>query len=166
MLRLLDLLTSRQYDCVCVSVDGQLAAHSCKRRRRCRCFSSLFLLRLNGCSCRCWCQARADLSNELQQRTELEIFLRQCIEDVRQDIARKRSDVLARTRSAATPAAAAGSGARAGPETVDSDGTVDNAGGVPLVDFSTADREKVLELLLSQERVVNLLYAKTFPEQS
>ncbi len=29
--------------------------------------------------------------------------------------------------------------------------------------FTKADRERVLELLLSQERVVTLLYAKTFP---
>ena len=30
-------------------------------------------------------------------------------------------------------------------------------------DFTQADRERVLELLLSQERVVSLIYAKTFP---
>ena len=29
--------------------------------------------------------------------------------------------------------------------------------------FTPEDRERVLELLLSQERVVSLLYAKTFP---
>jgi hypothetical protein len=34
---------------------------------------------------------------------------------------------------------------------------------IPVEDFSQADRERVLELLLSQERVVSLLYAKTFP---
>ena len=36
-------------------------------------------------------------------------------------------------------------------------------GDVPLSDFGAPDREKVLELLLSQERVVSLLYTKTFP---
>lgn len=30
--------------------------------------------------------------------------------------------------------------------------------------MSQADRERVLELLLSQQRVVQLLYEKTFPE--
>jgi len=32
-----------------------------------------------------------------------------------------------------------------------------------LLEFSAADRERVMELLLSQERVINLLYDKTFP---
>lgn len=34
---------------------------------------------------------------------------------------------------------------------------------LPVEHFAKADRERVLELLLSQERVVTLLYAKTFP---
>ena len=38
-----------------------------------------------------------------------------------------------------------------------------NPGAIPVDDFSQGDRERVLELLLSQERVVSLIYAKTFP---
>jgi hypothetical protein len=34
---------------------------------------------------------------------------------------------------------------------------------IPVDDFTQSDRERVLELLLSQERVVSLIYAKTFP---
>ena len=34
---------------------------------------------------------------------------------------------------------------------------------IPVEEFSQEDRERALELLLSQERVVTLLYAKTFP---
>ena len=41
-------------------------------------------------------------------------------------------------------------------------GTVDE---ISLADFSAADRERVMELLLSQERVINLLYEKTFPKK-
>jgi hypothetical protein len=34
---------------------------------------------------------------------------------------------------------------------------------VPIEDFAQEDRERTLELLLSQERVVTLLYSKVFP---
>lgn len=37
---------------------------------------------------------------------------------------------------------------------------------IPVEAFDQEDRERVLELLLSQERVVTLLYSKTFPVQS
>ena len=34
---------------------------------------------------------------------------------------------------------------------------------IPIEDFTQEERDRVLELLLSQERVVTLLYNKTFP---
>jgi hypothetical protein len=34
---------------------------------------------------------------------------------------------------------------------------------IPIEDFAQEDRERTLELLLSQERVVTLLYSKVFP---
>jgi hypothetical protein len=37
------------------------------------------------------------------------------------------------------------------------------AASIPVDSFTKGDRDRVLELLLSQERVVSLLYAKTFP---
>lgn len=40
---------------------------------------------------------------------------------------------------------------------------VKQPGLIPVDDFNQGDRERVLELLLSQERVVSLIYAKTFP---
>lgn len=43
------------------------------------------------------------------------------------------------------------------------DGTVGGSATIPVEDFTQEDRERVLELLLSQERVVTLLYARAFP---
>jgi len=83
--------------------------------------------------------------NELANRTELEAFLRQCIEDVKKEIQRRRAEMLASINRAKNGG-----------------GNVDE---VSLADFSAADRERVMELLLSQERVINLLYEKTFPKK-
>lgn len=38
-----------------------------------------------------------------------------------------------------------------------------NGTNLPIEDFAQEDRERTLELLLSQERVVTLLYSKVFP---
>lgn len=84
-------------------------------------------------------QVRTQFANDLQQRTELELFLKQCIEDVRHEIAANREASVASEQS--------------------SDGSI------PMEGFSPQDRERVMELLLSQERVISLLYAKTFPLQ-
>jgi hypothetical protein len=74
------------------------------------------------------------------------MLLRQCVEDVRKEIARRHI------------------------ESAQFAGTGDLAklynrqpGTIPVEDFTQEDRERALELLLSQERVVTLLYAKTFP---
>lgn len=82
-------------------------------------------------------QVRTAHVQELAQRTELEAFLRQCIEDVKAEINRRRSEMTAVLASDSNSAG--------------------------LLEFSAADRERVMELLLSQERVINLLYDKTFP---
>jgi DNA repair exonuclease SbcCD ATPase subunit len=88
-------------------------------------------------------QQQADM---LQQRTEIEVLLRQCMDDVKAEIMRHRLE-HDRTDSAGP----------SGP-------------GVPITamsvhELTTQDRERVLELLLSQQRVVQLLYSKTFPQQ-
>lgn len=85
-------------------------------------------------------QQQADM---MQQRTEIEVLLRQCLDDVKAEIMRHR---LEGDKSDAP-----------GP-------------GVPITamsvhELTTQDRERVLELLLSQQRVVQLLYSKTFPQQ-
>jgi len=82
----------------------------------------------------------------LQHRTEIEILLRQCLDDVKAEIMRHRL------------------------EHEQKDSPSPPAPGVPISamsvhELSAQDRERVLELLLSQQRVVQLLYSKTFPQQ-
>lgn len=81
----------------------------------------------------------------LQQRTELEVLLRQCLDDVKTEISRKRQEQV-----------------KDGPNLP----RLDQSGAAMSVhELSAQDRERVLELLLSQQRVVQLLYSKTFPQR-
>ena len=82
---------------------------------------------------------RAAHAKDLQSRSELETLLRACVDDVRKEIAAQRG-------SAASPKGSSSSSRLVG---------VDELG--------PKERERVLELLLSQERVVSLLYDRTFP---
>ena len=76
----------------------------------------------------------------------MEMLLRQSVDDVRKEIARRhiesaqfsQSNDLAQMYNR-------------------------EPGLIPVEDFTQEDRERALELLLSQERVVTLLYSKTFP---
>jgi len=77
-------------------------------------------------------------AKDLQSRTELEGLLRACADDVRREVNIHRSG-----------AKGGAGGWSAGRE-------------VAVASLSPAERERVLELLLSQERVVALLYDKTF----
>lgn len=86
-------------------------------------------------------QHEADM---LQQRTELEGLLRQCLDDVKSEIMRHR---LAHERKDARPSAALPG---------------DGSDAMSVHELTAQDRERVLELLLSQQRVVQLLYSKTF----
>jgi hypothetical protein len=88
---------------------------------------------------------RQNYAVELANRTDMELLLRKCVEDVRKEIARRRIEAnnvggsdLVKLYSR-------------------------NPGAIPVEEFTQDDRERALELLLSQERVVTLLYAKTFP---
>jgi len=83
------------------------------------------------------------LNNFLASRSECEILLRGALDDVKHEIRRRR-------------AAAAQEGDRRTP--------VPPTEEVPVQEFSVADRERVIELLLSQERVVQCLYERTFPD--
>ncbi|KAG9416703.1 hypothetical protein AC1031_001084 [Aphanomyces cochlioides] len=83
-------------------------------------------------------QVRNAYTADLQTHTELSIFLRQCIEDVKSQLERHS----------------------AAPASPDSGGSTVTILGTT---FHAADRQKVIDLLLSQERVLTLLYAKAFP---
>ena len=90
-------------------------------------------------------QVRQNYAIELNARTEMELLLRKCVEDVRKEIARRHIEATA----------------IAGSDLVKLYSK--NPGAIPIEDFHQEDRERALELLLSQERVITLLYAKTFP---
>ena len=89
---------------------------------------------------------RTNYAAELRSRTEMEMLLRQCVDDVRKEIS-VRTFVAPTSRISSRPGSS-GALVSVGP---------------PTSSFSQADRERTLELLLSQERVISLIYAKTFP---
>ena len=89
---------------------------------------------------------RANYAAEMQSRTELETLLRHCVDDVRKEISSlsPRYNDTAMSSSHALSVSA------------------------PLLPlsfscFQKCDRERTLDLLLSQERVLHLLCANTFP---
>jgi hypothetical protein len=85
-------------------------------------------------------QQQADL---LAERTEVDVLLRQCLDDVKAEIARHKvdNDLKDPSGEPGTPITA-----------------------MSVHELTNQDRERVLELLLSQQRVVQLLYQKTFPQ--
>eukprot|EP00744_Colponema_vietnamica_P011394 GILI01016027.1.p1 GENE.GILI01016027.1~~GILI01016027.1.p1 ORF type:complete len:701 (-),score=172.93 GILI01016027.1:45-2147(-) len=91
---------------------------------------------------------RTAYSREMGMRTELEHFLRQCVEDVKQEVARRRNEAGVRQNKGYAP------GNEQDPHQINTE------------EFGPVDRQRVLELLLSQERVLTLLYDKAFPARS
>ncbi len=92
---------------------------------------------------------RAAHAKDLQSRTELESLLRACVDDVRKELAAQRA-VAGGATGKAVPSGAAGTA----------------GGGAAMAgveELGPKERERVLELLLSQERVVSLLYERSFP---
>jgi len=82
----------------------------------------------------------------MQHRTEIEVLLRQCLDDCKAEIMRHRLEHNRRD--------APGMPATGAPITA-----------MSVHELTTQDRERVLELLLSQQRVVQVLYSKTMPQQ-
>ena len=87
----------------------------------------------------------------------MEVMLRDCVEDVRQQIRqRKKSNAPATTTKRG--------GGRSGVLGTMRDSVGNSA--VTVDDFSSIDRERVLELLFAKERVISLLQTKAFPPAS
>jgi hypothetical protein len=99
-------------------------------------------------------QVRQNYANELRSRTELEMLLRSCVEDVRKEIARRQIE------SAQMGNLMKGISS---PGDINKVYSSQPASAIAIDSFAQEDRERALELLLSQERVVTLLYSKVFP---
>ena len=82
-------------------------------------------------------QVRANHIDLLQERTEAEVFLRQCLQDVRRDISAASASHSV-TLQERVPATA-------------------------LEEYTAEHRASLLELLFSKERILALLYGKAFP---
>jgi len=94
-------------------------------------------------------------TNEVGYRTELQNFLKKCIEDVKQDIAQRTKKRRASSR---------GGGGRLGRSAMPKKPPVDPRD-IPLAEFTSVDRINVMEWLLSQDAVMFMLYDKMFPRK-
>jgi hypothetical protein len=107
-------------------------------------------------------RARMQYEREIHERTALEALLRECVNDVRNEIGKRRADLIESSNQGSRPNSRS-SGRSSRPQSRESRNSMQD---VPLSEFTVADRERVMELLLSQERVISLLYSKTFPVKS
>jgi hypothetical protein len=94
---------------------------------------------------------------EVGQRTELQNFLKKCIDDVKQDIAQRTKKRQAMSRRGGSRLAQRGNGVPNKPPMDPRD--------IPLSDFTSTDRINVMEWLLSQDAVMFMLYDKMFPRK-
>lgn len=96
-------------------------------------------------------------TNEVGQRTELQNFLKKCIEDVKQDIAQ-------RTKKRRGGSRGGGRMGRGGRASMPKKPPVDPRD-IPLNEFTSVDRINVMEWLLSQDVVMFMLFDKMFPRK-
>ena len=84
-------------------------------------------------------------AQEIETKNMLEKILRQCVDDVKAEIAKKRSE---------NKSSYYARGKRGKLELQEEQ------------NLTAQEREKIVEVLMSQERVLTLLYDKTFPPRS
>ncbi|TMW62045.1 hypothetical protein Poli38472_009538 [Pythium oligandrum] len=94
-------------------------------------------------------QVRASYKQELQQRTELEMVLKECIQDVRGEIA------LASTPTTSMPSIHSSPSSR---------GHI--TGTLVEARLNAVERQRLIEKLLAKERLLTLLTTKAFPVRS
>lgn len=92
---------------------------------------------------------RAAYNAELQGRTELELVVKECMQDVRAEIAHQSQQLLPPVLGTSTTAAAAAAGSV---NTLSSDARL-----------GIAERQRLVDKLLAKERLLQLLAAKAFP---
>jgi len=97
-------------------------------------------------------QVRTAYANDMKTRTQLETLLRKAAEDVKRQISNKRSLGVLDTGESGRD------GSLGDPRSMSS-----LSKDISVESFTSRNREKTLEILLSQERVLALLYKKTFP---
>lgn len=99
-------------------------------------------------------QIKTLCAKEIDQKHQLEKILRQCVDDVKNEIMKKKTESKVQIyRGSASRGRNTVSSAYLGMDTDDKN-------------LSKAERQKILEVLMSQERVLTLLYDKTFPPRS
>ena len=102
-------------------------------------------------------QMRAEKVNFLSQRNELEEFFLQCIEEVRKEIVKRRSISSAyKTMKRSTSQSSMR-------KQQQQSNQVPNP---KLEQYTSTDKKKVIELLMSNENVLLFLYEKLFPAAS
>jgi hypothetical protein len=90
---------------------------------------------------------RTVCSREIEIKSALEKILRACVDDVKNEISKKRAQAYSKQQNVYY--------AKSKRE-VGGEGYEDK-------NLTQQEREKIIEVLLSQERVLTLLYDKTFP---
>lgn len=104
---------------------------------------------------------RTSYTAEISGRTELQNFVKKCIDDVRQDMAERGRSASMRRAQGAHRAGSAGAirSRQALPPPLD-------PRSIPLAEFTPQDRISVLEWLMSQDSVIFMLYDAIFPQRA
>lgn len=104
---------------------------------------------------------RTQYTNELAGRTELQTFVKKCIDDVRTDMAERGRSASLRRAQGQHRATSAGALRQKQPLPPPLDPR-----SIPLAEFTPQDRISVMEWLMSQDQVIFMLYEKIFPQRA